>query len=49
MEHRDSETLRLCVQKKKDYEERNFETTAHDLNPQKACPCFNAAHEYASL
>ena len=21
----------------------------HDLNPQKACPCFDAAREYASL
>ena len=21
----------------------------HDLNPQKACPCFNAASEYAEL
>lgn len=21
----------------------------HDLNPGKACPCFDAAHEYANL
>lgn len=21
----------------------------HDLDPQKACPCFDAAHEYAAL
>ena len=21
----------------------------HDLNPHKACPCFDAAHEYAAL